>query len=183
MWSYTRSVILFAAAAAVLTQACLAQGLSPALRAKVDAKAEQLKAWGTDPAVIAAVRSANTSPPAELKGMTNERWSNLTVLDPLVRGMSGNPLAQHLKSKREPAFAECFVSSAAGTKVAFYSKPTFWSHGDKDKHKVPMTGKTWIGPEEVDKSSGVLSVQVAVPVLDGAKPIGSIVIGLDVGKL
>jgi hypothetical protein len=46
-----------------------------------------------------------------------------------------------------------------------------------------MAGKTWIGPVEVDESTGLQQVQVALPVLDGGKPIGSIVLGLSVAKL
>jgi hypothetical protein len=46
-----------------------------------------------------------------------------------------------------------------------------------------MTGKTWVGPAEIDQSSGQLQIQVAFPVLDGTKPIGSVVVGLAVTKL
>ena len=46
-----------------------------------------------------------------------------------------------------------------------------------------MTGKTWQGPVEVDESSGVQQVQVAVPVLDGGKPIGTLVVGISISKL
>ena len=46
-----------------------------------------------------------------------------------------------------------------------------------------MAGKVYIGPAQLDDSTGLLEVQVGLPVLDGAKPIGSIVIGLGVSKL
>jgi hypothetical protein len=46
-----------------------------------------------------------------------------------------------------------------------------------------MTGKNWQGPVEVDESSGQQQLQVSVPVLDGGKPIGSLVVGLSVTKL
>jgi sensor histidine kinase regulating citrate/malate metabolism len=36
---------------------------------------------------------------------------------------------------------------------------------------------------EVDESTGVESLQVAFPVLDGGKAIGSVVVGLAVAKL
>ena len=67
--------------------------------------------------------------------------------------------------------------------MAFLSKPSSWSHAAGDKHRVPMTGKLWIGPAEVDESSGQLQVQVGLPVLDGGKAIGSIVIGIRVSAL
>jgi hypothetical protein len=90
---------------------------------------------------------------------------------------------QYLKTKRGPEVAELFVSLADGTKAAFFGKTTSWSHKGKPKHDVPMSGKTWVGPPELDQSSGKVSVQVSFPVPDGGKPIGSIVVGLEVSKL
>ena len=115
--------------------------------------------------------------------MTQEKWANLTVLDPLVRTFTKNEAAHFLKSKQTPEVSEAFVSCASGTKVAFLSKTTNWSHRGKPKHDVPMGGKMWQGPIEVDETTGVQQVQVAVPVLEGGKPIGSLVVGLAVSKL
>jgi hypothetical protein len=46
-----------------------------------------------------------------------------------------------------------------------------------------MTGETWIGAVKVDDSTGQQLIQVGLPVLDGKKPIGSVVVGLRVDKL
>jgi hypothetical protein len=46
-----------------------------------------------------------------------------------------------------------------------------------------MKGKTFVGPTEIDQSSGVESVQIGLPVFDGGKSIGSVVIGLATAKL
>ena len=46
-----------------------------------------------------------------------------------------------------------------------------------------MTGKVYFGPIEVDESSGQQQVHVGIPVLDGGRPIGSIVVGIAVRKL
>jgi hypothetical protein len=46
-----------------------------------------------------------------------------------------------------------------------------------------MKGETWYGEVEVDESTGVQQVQISVPVLDGDKAIGSLVVGLNVSKL
>lgn len=166
-----------------LTVSGFAQSLPPEIKAKVAEKAKQLQSWSTDPTIVAAVKAHNSSPAPEAKGMTNEKWKSLTLLDPVVRSFSKNPLGVYLKTKKDDSISECFVSGADGTKVAFLSKTTAWSHADKDKHKVPMTGQTWFGPVEVDESTGLQQVQVAVPVLDAGKPIGSIVVGLAVSKL
>jgi len=177
------SVCLAVLSGLAIAAAGSAQSLTPEMKAKVEARAVQLKSWSTDPTIVAAVKQANANPPAEGKGMTQEQWAKLTVLDPVVRSFTKNPLGQYLKTKKDDTISECFVSTSAGTKVAFLGKTTNWSHAGKDKHMVPMTGKTWIGPAAMDESSGELEVQVGLPVLDGAKPIGSIVVGLSVAKL
>lgn len=159
------------------------QSLSPEIKAKLDTKIKQLQFWSADPATVAAVKAHNTNMPAEDKAMTDEKWSKLTVLDPYVRSFSKNPLGVYLKTKKDDQIAECFVSGADGTKVAFLSKTTSWSHAGKPKHSVPMTGKTYIGPIALDESSGQQVIQVGLPVLDNGKSIGSVIVGISVLKL
>ena len=178
-----RATIRVAAAGAILAVAGYSQGLPPALKSKVEAKVKQLSAWGTDAAVVSAVKAHNSAPPPEAKAMTQDVWKGLSVLDPTVRALTKNPVAAYLKSKKDDTISEAFVSGADGAKVAFLSKPTNWSHKGKPKHDVPMSGRTWIGPLEVDESAGVQEVQVSFPVLDGGKAIGSIVVGLKAASL
>jgi hypothetical protein len=170
-------------AAVLFAGTARSQSMSPELRTRLEAKIKQFQAWSTDATIVAAVKEHNNNPPAEDQAMTNEKWAKLTVLDPYVRAFSKNPLGVYLKSKKDDQMAECFVSGSNGTKVAFLAKTTFWSHAGKDKHKVPMAGKTFIGPLALDESTGQQLVQIGLPVLDGGKPIGSIVIGLAVSKL
>ena len=115
--------------------------------------------------------------------MTNEKWANLSILDPYVRSFTKNPLATYLKTRKDDQISECFVSGADGRKIAFFAKTTSWSHADKPKHLQPMSGKTYIGPIAVDESTGQQEIQIGIPVLAGGKPIGSIVVGLAVAKL
>ena len=135
-----------------------ASDLSPELKAKVDAKAKQFGWLSTDAKVVAAVKEHNTAPPADVKAMTNDKWKALNILDPFVRGLSKNPLAEYLKTKKDASIAELFVSGADGGKVALFNKTTSWTHQGKDQHEVPMKGKTYVGPPELDQSSGVETV-------------------------
>jgi hypothetical protein len=169
--------------AALTSTAPGAEGLDPALQAKIDAQIKQIQAWASDAVIVKAVKAQNASLAPEYAGMTQDKWKSLTVLDPLVRALSKNDVGQFLKSKQVGAVSEAFVSDAAGQKVGLLSKTTSWSHKGKPKHEVPMTGKTWQGAIEVDESTGLQQIQVAVPVLDGDKPIGSLVVGLSISKL
>lgn len=161
----------------------LAQGLDATVQPKVDAMVKLAQTWASDPAIVNAVKASNTARPADAAAMTQDKWKTLPILDPYVRSFSKNPAGELLKSKKSEAVSEAFLSAADGTKVAFLAKPTSWSHQGKPKHDVPMTGKVWQGAAEVDESTGLQQVQVAVPVLDGDKPIGSLVIGLSLSKL
>jgi hypothetical protein len=133
--------------------------------------------------VVGAVKAQNAALPADLAAINQEKWKALTILDPFVRSFGKNAAGEFLKGKKTEMVSEAFLSDATGVKVAFLSKPSSWSHKGKEKHDVPMTGKNWQGPVEVDESTGQQQVQVAVPVLDGGKPIGSLVVGLRLSKL
>ena len=66
---------------------------------------------------------------------------------------------------------------------ALLSKTSSWSHKGKAKHDDPMAGKTWIGEIETDESTGAQQIQVAVPVMDAGKAVGSLCVGFTVSKL
>lgn len=153
----------------------------PSAQAKVTTRIAEIVAWAADPVIVEAVKARNAAGlEGDMASMTQEKWRSLSVLDPFVRSFSKNPAGQFLKSKKDAWVTLTFLSDAAGYKVAFTAKTTNWCHKGQDKHEVPMTGKIWQGPVEVNQASGLQQIQVAVPVLDGGKPIGSLVVGLSV---
>ena len=174
------SLAIFASVNSVLAQS---QEISPALQAKFDAQLKLAQEWARDPVIVKATKEHNANLPADQAAMTQEKWKTLSVLDPFIRALTKNEAALFLKSKRTETVGEAFLSGSDGLKVGFLSKTTNWSHKGKPKHDVPMSGKTWQGPMEIDESTGLQQVQVSAPVLDGDKPIGSLVVGLVVLKL
>lgn len=175
--------LISACAALAASVTLLAQGIAPELQAKVDAQVSQIKAWASDPVILEAVKAQNAAMPAELAGLTQEKWRTLTVLDPIVRGLSKNAVATFLKTKKSAIISEAFVSAANGTKVGFLAKTTSWSHLGSPKHDKPLAGSIWQGTVEIDESTGLQQLQVSVPVLDGDKPVGSLVVGISLTKL
>ncbi len=152
--------------------------------ARVNAKVKDIQAWAADPVIVRAVRARNESTPEAERAMNQQTWKTLSVLDPFVRRFTKNEVGLFLKSKKDATVSEAFVSAADGAKVGFLTKPTNWIHLGKPKHDRPMKGEIWRGPIEVDESTGVQQMQVAVPILDDeGKAIGSLVVGLDVSKL
>ena len=175
--------------ACLIVLICAVAGFGQApleIKAKLDAKIKQLASLSTDPDIVNATKAHNATPAtAEALAMTNEKWRSLSVLDPFVRATAKTPLSEYLKAKKnaDGAIAKVFVSGADGFKVGFDAKTEHWTHKGMPKHEVPMSGETWIGPVKMDDSTGQQLIQVGLPVLDGGKPIGSVVVGLRVDKL
>jgi hypothetical protein len=183
MTTTAKSIMKMATVLLVAATASFAQA-PPELQAKLNAKIKQLEGFSTDSQVVGAVKTYNsTAPSAEQKAMTNDKWHSLTLFDPFVRAIGKSPLSEYLKTKRDDEIAKVFVSGADGGKVGFDAKTEHWTHKGMPKHEVPMTGKTWIGSVKLDDSTGLQMIQVGLPVLDGGKPIGSIVFGLRADKL
>jgi hypothetical protein len=163
--------------------ACFAQA-PPEPQSKLNSVIKQLQLLSADPQVVSAVKTYNsTTPSAEAKAMTNEKWHSLTLFDPFVRGIGKDSLSEYLKTKRDDEIAKIFVSGADGGKVGFDAKTEHWTHKGMPKHEVPMSGKEWVGTIKLDDSTGLQMLQVGLPVLDAGKPIGSIVFGLRADKL
>lgn len=171
----------FAALALVLS--LHAEGLSDKAQARVDHWIGEAQQIAASSEIVQAVAAQNTQLPPEYEAMTQEKWAGLAEMDPFVRSFTKNAAAQLLKAKKTEAMTEAFVSDQRGLKVAFLSKPTNWSHKDKPKHEVPMSGKIWQGKIELDKSTSARQIQIAVPVLQDGKSIGSLVMGFALSDL
>jgi len=167
----------------IVTAASVAQA-PPELQAKLNAEIKKLEGYSADPQVVSAVKAYNSTPASpEAKAMTNENWNSLTLFDPFVRSLGKNALSERLKGMCDDQIVKIFVSGSDGGKVGFNAKTEHWTHKGMPKHEVPMQGKTWTGTPKLDESSGMQLIQVALPVRDGEKPIGSMVFGLRTDKL
>lgn len=158
-------------------------GMSAEQSRKLDELISQASELAKNPELVAAVRDYNAKGRESTKDMDQDKWSKLTIMDPILKDIRANATAKLLQSKKADVVSEAFVSGADGTKVSFLSKPSNWSHKGKAKHDEPMAGKTWIGKPEKDASTGLSQVQFALPILDAGQPIGSLVIGVAVNKL
>lgn len=143
---------------------------------------KEVNELASDPKLIAFVKNHNSQPDKSLNDLTNAIWSKMSTRDPLVKLLANNEAAKLLKNWARPYVSEAFVSGKDGTKVAFINKTSNWTHKGNPKHEVPMTGKTWTGPIELDKSSGVNQFQVSAPIVFNGEPIGSVVVGFSLVK-
>lgn len=152
-------------------------------QAKIDQCIAYAKQLAASPELVNAVAAQNARLAPGLAEMTQEKWMSLSDADPLVRSFAKNEAAKFLVARRTEQISEAFVSDSRGMKVAFINKTTFWCHKGKPKHDQPMAGQIWQGKLELDKSAGVMQVQVSVPILQEGRPIGSLVLGLSLEAL
>jgi hypothetical protein len=159
--------------------------ITPAVQAELDRQKQVIAGWAADSTIVSAVKAQNAKGP--IAGMDNPKWKTTRRSDPVVQTIQGSPAGQYLKAKVEASggiFSEAFLNANRGEKVAFVEKTTSYIHVGQAKHDVPFnTAKSWQGKPEFDESSQTYAVQIAVPVLEQGKAIGSLVIGVNLSHL
>jgi hypothetical protein len=159
--------------------------MTTAAQKELSRQAEVVKVWAANPAVVRAVLEQNAKAPIE--GMDNEKWKSVKRSDDLVRGFTRNDAGKFLIQKvsdSDGLFVRAFLSAAKGEKVAFTEKTISYLHAGQPKFDVPFTtGKTWQGPPELDTVSEKYAVQISAPVLSGGRPVGVLVVGVNLSRL
>ncbi|MBI4593818.1 MAG: hypothetical protein HY728_06335 [Candidatus Rokubacteria bacterium] len=159
--------------------------ITPGVQTELDKQKQVVAGWAADPVIANAVKEQNVKGP--MAGMDNPKWKTTRRSDPVVKAYQANPAGQYLKAKLDAsggAFSEAFLNGGKGEKVAFFEKTTSYIHAGSAKHDVPFSsGKSWQGKPEFDESSQTYALQISVPVMDGGKPIGSLVVGVNLTYL
>jgi hypothetical protein len=159
--------------------------MTPAAQAELDKMKTLVAGWAADPVIVKAVVLQNTKGPIE--GIDNAKWKIMRRSDPLVKEFQSNPAGLLLKSKLDGSsgiFTEAFLSAAEGEKVTFVEKTTSYIHKGQPKFDIPFGGaKSWQGKPEFDESAQTYQIQISVPVVHEAKPVGVLVVGVNLEKL
>ncbi len=176
--------------AALLTALSLAGSLgavdvTPALQKEITRQTEIVKGWAANPVVVKAALDQNEKGP--IAGMDNEKWKAVRRSDDLVRGLAENEAGKFLGRKindSDGLYLRAFLNGARGEKAAFTEKTISYLHSGQAKFDVPFTtGKPWQGTPELDTITEIHDVQIAVPVLSGGKPVGVLVVGLNLSRI
>jgi hypothetical protein len=159
--------------------------MTPAAQKELTRQAEAVKSLAANPVLVKAVVEQNEKGP--IAGMDNEKWKSLRRSDDLIKGFTqseaGKLLAQKLDGS-DGLWVRAFLSGAKGEKVAFTEKTISYLHAGQPKFDVPFsTGKAWQGPVELDTVTEMHDVQIAAPVFSGGKPVGVLVVGVNVSRL
>ena len=160
--------------------------ITPVVQAELDKQKQSLAAWAGDPIIVSAVKEQNAKGP--IPGMDNPKWKSVRRSDPVVQAFVNSPAGQFLKKKIEQSggtLDKAFLNGAQGEKVAFAEKTISYVHKGQEKFDVPMsTGKAWqMTKAWFDESLQAYALQVAVPIMDGGKPIGVLVASVPIAHL
>lgn len=159
--------------------------ITPSMQKELTRHAEIVKTWAANPVIVKAVVEQNAKGP--LPGMDNEKWKTVRRSDDLIKGLVDNDAGKFLVKKMEESgglYARAFLNAAQGEKAAFSEKTISYLHKGAPKFDVPFgTGKTWQGPPELDVITEAQHVQIAVPVLASGKPVGVLIVGINLSKL
>jgi hypothetical protein len=159
--------------------------MTAAIQAELDKQKTVVAGWAASPVIVGAVAEQNHKGP--IAGMDNAKWKTTRRSDPVVVGFQANAAGQFLKAKlaeSQGAVSEAFLSAAQGEKVAFAEKTSYYIHNGMAKFDVPFkSGKPWQGQAEFDESSQTYAIQISVPVVADGRPIGALVVGINLSHL
>jgi hypothetical protein len=153
-----------------------------------------VKAWLSDPAVIAAIKAQNgetSGYDAAKIDALDKQWRAEAKAGggDLVNKVAGNSLSAWLKGKKDEAggkIAEIFVMDAKGLNVGMSDTTSDYMQGDEGKHQKTFgagADAVFIDEVEFDESSGAFQSQLSATISDGGSPIGAITVGVNVEKL
>ncbi len=159
--------------------------ITPAVQKELAHQAEIVRGWAASPVVVKAVLEQNAKGP--IPGLDNESWKSVRRSDDVVKHLAGNEAGRFLARKVEESnglYLRAFLNAAKGEKAAFTEKTISYLHRGSAKFDVPFeTGKTWQGVPELDVITEVHDIQIAAPVLAEGKPVGVLVVGINLKKL
>ncbi len=151
--------------------------------------AEELRAWGDNPILIAAVKEQNAKQQTlDAIKARDETWRKTSGIDDFMKPLMENTAAKELArlEKSKPYYFELFLMDNQGANVAMTNKTSDYWQGDEDKFTKSFNngkGAVHIGDVEFDESAQAYLVQISVPVMDDESAIGAMTIGVNIDTL
>lgn len=173
------------AALGLIASVTLAADITQKMQLKIESYKKQSSIWAADPAIVKAVKDANTQGP--ISGMGNAKWRELKDTDPIVSGFVTNPTGQLLTkwmNADAKGINKIVLSGNKSQRVAFTSMPAIYIGKGKPNFDEAFDGKLWHqGESKPDPSTNIDTVQIAAPVKDGNVVIGVLLISLTAANL
>lgn len=166
----------------VLATSAFAQSAG-VVQKQLDAEAQKLRAWGTDPVIVAAVKAQNAKKTAlDAIKQRDAQWT-AGKADELVKQATTGTCADHLRQlvATNAAYGETFIMDDKGAVVCATVKTSDYWQGDEAKWERAYNagkGNVFIDRPRFDESSSSRLAQISVPVMEKDVAIGAITIGV-----
>jgi hypothetical protein len=152
------------------------------------AEAAKLRALGSDPAIVTAVKVQNAKKATldAIKALDG-RWTAGNA-EPAVKQMITGRCADRLRALAagNAAYGETFVMDDRGALVCATAKTSDYWQGDEAKWQRAFNGgkgDVFIDRPKFDESAGARIAQISVPVIENGRAIGAITVGVAIEKL
>lgn len=172
-------------AALLSCNAVFAGTITPAMQQKVDAYKTKATTMAADPALVKAVKEANSK--GAIPGVDNPKWEPIPESDPIVAEMIKNTagtLLTRWMQEDAKGLNKLVLTGKFGQRFAFTSKPASYMSKEKPHFSESFGGKLWQMKEsQPDPSTKIETVQITVPVKDGNEIIGVLLLSLTAENL
>jgi len=148
-----------------------------------------VKAWGEDPALVAAVRERNAQSTSLTDVQAKDReWQAATGVTPFMESLIKNAAGTRLVELEtsSPWYFEVFLMDQLGANVAMTNKTSDYWQGDEAKFTESFkngVGAVHVSEAKFDESAQAYLIQVSVPVMDEGKAIGALTVGVNLDEL
>jgi hypothetical protein len=146
--------------------------LPPDVAAKVEKAKKRLVDLAAEPAVVAAVREANSH---DHGGMNNGKWIELTDTDPVVKAIVTSKISLQIAKweQADDTVNKILLRDQKGNLIAGSTRPLIFNNAVRPVFANAIKGQPWhAGEVKPDTTTQVPSVHVSAPVMDGGKAIG-----------
>lgn len=173
----------------VLAFAATALGQSAETMQKLlAAEGAKLRAMGSDPAIVAAVKAQNAKKTSldAIKALDGQ-WTSGKA-EATVKQITTGRCADRLRElvAANGAYGETFVMDDQGALVCATAKTSDYWQGDEAKWQRAFNagkGEVFIDRPKFDESANARIAQISVPVMEKDHAIGTITVGVTVEKL
>ncbi len=159
--------------------------IKPKMQQKINEYKKKAVEWAAHPEIVKATREANAKGPI----MGNLKWRELKDDDPLLQSFSTNATAKLMIKFMETnpkGINKIALSGNKGHRVAYtpVQKRLAYIAAGKPNFDESLDGNVWQqGESKPDPNTNIDSVQITVPVKDGGKVIGVLLLSLTAANL
>lgn len=154
---------------------------------QLSAEAEKLRAIGSDPAIVAAVKAQNAKKVKldAIKAIDAQWIAGKAAV--LVKQTTTGPCADRLRAlvAANRTYGETFVMDDQGAIVCATGRTSDYWQGDEAKFEHAFKGgrgAVFIDRPKYDDSAAASIAQISVPVMENGRAIGAITVGITVTR-